>query len=97
LASKLKALKAHLKKWNEDIFGNVGKWKKDLMDGIRVLDVIAEGRILIEEEWVKMEDLDRELERLLLYEEVGWRKKCRALWLREGDKNTAFSLVVEFK
>jgi hypothetical protein len=70
LACKLKALKVDLKKWNEDIFGNVGKRKKDLMDGIRELDVIAEGRTLIEEERVKKEDFARELERLLLYEKV---------------------------
>jgi uncharacterized protein Usg len=29
LASKLKALKAYLEKWNEDIFGNVRKHKND--------------------------------------------------------------------
>jgi hypothetical protein len=34
LACKLKALKSDLKKWNEKVFGNVGKKKKDLMDGI---------------------------------------------------------------
>jgi hypothetical protein len=33
-ASKLKALKVYLKKWNEKIFGNAEKQKKDLMDGI---------------------------------------------------------------
>lgn len=36
----LKALKVHLKKWNEEILGNVGKRKKDFMDGIRELDVM---------------------------------------------------------
>jgi hypothetical protein len=45
----LKALKVHLKKWNEEIFGSVGKRKNDLMDGIRELDDIAKGRTLIEE------------------------------------------------
>jgi hypothetical protein len=45
LACKLKALKADLKKWNEEIFGNVGKKKKDLMDGIRGLDFIARAEL----------------------------------------------------
>jgi hypothetical protein len=46
---------------------------KGLMNGIQELDVIVEGRTLIEEERVKREDFSKELERLLLYEEVSWR------------------------
>jgi hypothetical protein len=36
LANKLKALKADLKKWNEEVFGDIGKKKKELLEGIRV-------------------------------------------------------------
>jgi hypothetical protein len=39
-----------LKKWNAEVFGNVGKRKKVLLDGIRELDMIAEGRPLNEGE-----------------------------------------------
>jgi hypothetical protein len=45
---------------------------------------------LIEEERVKNEELPWELERMLLYEDMSWRQKSKALWLREGDKNTKF-------
>jgi hypothetical protein len=50
LVRKLKALKIDLKKWNEGVFYNVGKQERDHVDGIRELDVIAEGRPLFEEE-----------------------------------------------
>jgi hypothetical protein len=31
-----------------------------------------------------------ELEQSFLQEEINWRRKSRALWLQEGDKNTTF-------
>jgi hypothetical protein len=50
LASKLKGLKADLKIWNEEVFGDIGKKKKELLKGIRDLDLIAEDRGLVYEE-----------------------------------------------
>ena len=44
LVCRLKALKLDLKKWNEEVFGNVGKQKKDLLDVIWELDIIAKGK-----------------------------------------------------
>lgn len=41
LACKLKVLKMDLKKWNEEVFDNEGKKKKDLLDELRELDIIA--------------------------------------------------------
>jgi hypothetical protein len=46
LANKLKALKADLKKWNEEVFGDVGKKKNELLEGIRELDLVKECRYL---------------------------------------------------
>jgi hypothetical protein len=94
---QLKALKKDLKKWNYEIFSNVGKRKKDLVDGIRELDIIAKGRPLIEDERLRKDKISRDLERLILYEEVSWRQKFRALSLREGDKNTISSSGGKFK
>jgi ABC-type polar amino acid transport system ATPase subunit len=66
LACQPKALKGGLRKWNEDIFGDVGKRKMALLECIRELDVIGEGRVLVEEEKVRKEDFARELEKFSL-------------------------------
>jgi hypothetical protein len=62
LANKLKALKTDLKKWNEEVFGDIGKKKKELLKGIRELDLVEECRCLEEDEKVRKINMSKELE-----------------------------------
>jgi hypothetical protein len=72
LAQKLKALKSDLKKRNE-VFRNVGKRKKEMVEGLYELDLIVKERSLTEDEELKKEDFSRGLERSIFLEEVSWR------------------------
>ncbi|XP_070050365.1 uncharacterized protein [Nicotiana tomentosiformis] len=55
-----------------------------------VLDSTLQTRALTEEESVKKTSLFKECEEHLKNEEIAWRKRSIALWLKEGDMNTSF-------
>jgi hypothetical protein len=90
LAFKLKALKQDLKKWNEEVFGNVERNKRKLFEELQAFDAIEGCRTLVEEELLKKTEIVSEIERCSLLEEVSWRQKLRVMWLKEGDKCTKF-------
>ena len=86
---KIKALKMNLKTWNEEVFGNIGRNKRNLLEDLQVFYVHKESRAL-DEEFRRKAEVVRELEKCTLMEEVSWRQKSRVMWLKEGDKGTKF-------
>ena len=60
----------NLKKWKEEVFGNIDSNKSKLLNDLRELDAIEEFRALGSEELAKKGEVSRELEARLLMEEV---------------------------
>jgi endonuclease/exonuclease/phosphatase family metal-dependent hydrolase len=90
LAQKLRALKEEIKRWNREVFGNVGARNKAWAEELESLDRSEEVRRLSDEEKERKRVLVADLEASLLQEEISWRQKSRVRWLKEGDKCTKF-------
>jgi hypothetical protein len=62
------------------------------LDELCVLDGLEEERALCEEEKLRKDKIISDLEMAITLEEISWMQKSRALWLREWDKCTSFSI-----
>uniref|UniRef100_A0A2N9GBW4 DUF3752 domain-containing protein n=1 Tax=Fagus sylvatica TaxID=28930 RepID=A0A2N9GBW4_FAGSY len=87
LAHKLKALKSDLKKWNEEVFGNVGQHKHNLMRELNEFDLLAEGRQLTAEERLGRTKLATDLEKAIL------RNNSISSLLIEGELSTDLEAI----
>jgi hypothetical protein len=74
VACKLKPLKANLRRWNEEVFGNVGRKKKILLEELCAFDIVEEVRAFDDEEKMKKAEVLSELKRSIVMEKVSWRR-----------------------
>jgi hypothetical protein len=88
--SQAKALKADLRVWNEEVFGNVYRQKRLLLENLQGLDVIEEERALRDEEKVRKTKAISDSKRSHTHGGGEFEAKSRTLKLIEDDKCMKF-------
>ncbi|KAL0446061.1 UNVERIFIED_CONTAM: hypothetical protein Slati_1734000 [Sesamum latifolium] len=72
--------------WNKHSFGNIVHQMK-VVD--KTIGALKQGPISAENK-SELEEAKAQLEELSTREEILWRQRAKALWLEEGDKNSAY-------
>ncbi|KAL6542552.1 isoform X1 [Orobanche minor] len=90
LKEKLKSLKADLRWWSKNIYGNLDNRVKDRKEVLERLDAIVDSRGLGEADIIERNKLRALLIRDLKERNVMLRQKAKAKWVVEGDKNTSY-------
>jgi hypothetical protein len=86
---KIENLQKALKKWNEDVFGNIFKRKKKMIGEMeRLANALTHhpSRYLGK----RYQEVWQEYNQVLLQKEVLWYQKSRAKWFCYGDRNTSY-------
>ncbi|KAJ9680549.1 hypothetical protein PVL29_019768 [Vitis rotundifolia] len=87
---KLKIVKSKLKEWNKVAFGDLRERKNLILSDLGRIDLIEQEGNLNSDLVSERNSRRRELEDVLLKEEVQWRQKSRVKWIKEGDCNSKF-------
>ena len=90
LACKLKAFKRDLKHWNKHVFGDVAFRKKSLLTKLLDIDMREKMQVLTQEDKARRLVVKSDIDFLASLEEISWRQKSKALFIKEGDNNTWF-------
>ncbi|KAK8563899.1 hypothetical protein V6N12_036034 [Hibiscus sabdariffa] len=79
----------HARVWNVNVFGHIGKKKKELLAQLRGID---HALCIYHSDFLVQLDLDlrAKLAEVLRHEESLWLQKLQVQWANFGDRNTAY-------
>eukprot|EP00253_Pinus_taeda_P034046 PITA_34046 len=86
---KLRRVKAALKTWAKSL-PNPAAERKKIQKCLEIHQLNAENEVITKEVLDKEAELQQKLLKASLAEEEYWRVKSRRLWLKAGDRNSAF-------
>lgn len=86
LNSKLGEVGGALGSWGKEKFGDIPKQISDLRGKLQNLQRSVQTNHVLEQ----MHEAESQLDVLLEREEIWWSQRSRAVWLKNGDRNTRF-------
>ena len=86
IQKRLKSYWVNLQNWNSKVFGNVSKVLKQKQSHLQQLEELD----LLHESTEEIQGLKKEINEVMLREEIMWNQRSRALWIKYDDRNTKF-------
>ncbi|KAL8556181.1 hypothetical protein ACS0TY_003826 [Phlomoides rotata] len=85
-STRTKSCEEDLKMWGSGVFGGIKNRINFLKEKIQKLQAMSPESHVLD----SIQNYEAELDDLLKKEEIMWFQRSRALWLKEGDRNTPF-------
>ncbi|CAL5388524.1 unnamed protein product [Camellia sinensis] len=86
--SKFKRLRAYLRRWNMEVFGNIDDQLQKAEDELHEWDLKAECGSLLQSEVIRRREIRSQVWNLSRNKDRLWLQKSRMSWAQNGDKNT---------